>query len=198
MASPPPAILEAIRGRLGDAMEACAFRAADREWVGYRAPARAALEDVLRMVAADDALRSAGVRHFVGEGGATVFAIPELPALDVIEAIGIGTHNGSRSDWQSVSELVAQTIAVAGFDVVFADEAGLDARIARAVSPADAIAWDRALLDRMEAEPRWVDSYGFMLDRASDLEPLDGADERGGGLVPAFIVATRSLRLWWD
>ena len=81
---------------------------------------------------------------------------------------------------------------------MFADAAGLDIRLTRPVEAALAIEWDRILLDRMEARTRWVDSYTFMLNLAHDLEPLPGADERGGGVVPAFIVAKRALRLWWD
>jgi len=99
---------------------------------------------------------------------------------------------------QAQEPIDRETIAKIPFDVVFADEAGLAVRATEKIDPALARAWDRALLDRLESSPHWSDSYGFMAEEAEELEPDPEADERGGGSVAAFIVATQGLRFWWD
>ncbi len=201
-----------IRSRLGDAIEAIPFRVAGHEGVAYRAPARServsredttayyeAQSEEQLVVDNDNELRERDVRYYLGDGGSRLYAIPGLPPLDVVEFARVGTHNADREDaWTEVRDLLLETACSVGFDVLFADQAGLSIRLAQPVDASTALAWDRKLLDRMEASPSWADSYTLMMDEACDLLPLPDADERGGGLVPAFIVAKRSLRLWWD
>lgn len=206
-----------ILARLGSQRRAFAFSLGGREWSGFRAPSRAAgmqprslemlgaYDDMQRNeldgVRQDKVLRDNDVRFFVGDGGETLYAIPHLPPVDVIELARVGTHNGGLDDWRLVQAFLLETAAPFGFDIVFADEAGLDVQLPGAVELETARSWDRCMLDRIERRSgRWLDSYSFMLDEAlrRGLESDPKADGRGGGLVPAFIVATRSIRLWWD
>ena len=199
-----------IRAKLGAAARASTVVVGGKTWTVHRAPSRAsklrasdpsyydAMEAEQDEVAADESLRSAGIRHFVGDGGRTIVAVADMPPLDVVELARVGTHNGGDDDWREVRAFLRETIATLPFDVLFADEAGLHVRAATAVDRVHAHAWDRALLDRVESSDRWTDSYTMMIEEAEELEPDAEADERGGGAVAAFIVATRSLRLWWD
>jgi hypothetical protein len=203
---------EILRAKLGAKTRSSTATVAGKSWTVYRAPSPsaalppsdAAYYDVMQTgqdeVAADASLRSIGIRHFVGDGGRSIVAVPDLPPLDVVELAKVGTHNGAPDDWRGVQALLRDTIATLPFDVVFADEAGLDVRANDPVDPTRARAWACALLDRVESEDRWVDSLSFMLDSASDLglEPDPEGDERDGGLLSSFIAATGSLRLWWD
>ena len=185
-----------IRAKLGPKAKASTVFVGGKEWTVFRAPSKEADEDE---IAADDSLRSSGIRHFVGDGGRAIVAVADMPPLDVVELARVGTHNGDEDDWRQVQAFLRETIATVPFDVVFADEAGLDVRAKGPVDPTLARAWDRALLDRIESSSgRWIDSYEFMLGEAEELEPDAEADERGGGSVAAFIVDRGSLRLWWD
>jgi len=205
--------VDLIRSRLGDELEEFALVARGREWTGFRAPAPlpSIHEDVsgyyeqkarvLESVALDSELRAADIRYFVGLGGAMLYAVPGLPPIDVVEFMRVGTHNGLEDHWKAVQSFVAATIGQGAFDVVFADEAGLDARAAEPIGLEVARGWDRLLLDHaMQPGSRWFDSYTFMLDRAVELG-LTGDPEAGGdpgGEVAAFIHETGSIRLWWD
>ena len=187
-----------IRAKLGENTRASTVVVGGKPYTMYRARLAAGNEADEDELAKDDTLRSAGIRHFVGDGGRTIVAVADLPPLDVIELARVGTHNGGDDDWREVQAFVRETIAQVPFDVVFADEAGLAVRARDPIDPALARQWDRALLDRLESAGRWVDSYGFMLGEAEELEPDPEADERGGGGVAAYIVASRGLRFWWD
>jgi len=210
---------ELIRSKLGPDMKKMSFRLKDADWVAWYAPAPSELlrsqmqigdrksisayhdarEADAKAVAAETTLRAANIRFFLGMSGA-LWAIPGLPALDVIELARVGTHNGAPDAWRGVRDFISSSLVGCDFDVVFADEAGLDLRFITVVSTDVARRVDKALLDRFEGGDRWHDSYTFMLDRAADLHlpPDAGADPRGGGQVSAFIMTTQSLRLWWD
>lgn len=208
-----------IRSQLGPSMQKMSFRLGDADWVAWYAPAPSErLRSQMRVgdrksisayheakaaeakaVAAETTLRAANIRFFVGMEG-LLWAIPGLPALDVIELAKVGTHNGAPDEWRGVRDFVSSALAGLAFDVVFADEAGLDLRFITAVSIDVARRVDKALLERLARGDRWHDSYAFMLSRAAELHlpPDAGADPRGGGQVSAFITTTQSLRLWWD
>lgn len=189
-----------IRDRLGPNVNKFAFRLGGVDRVAWFAPIPEAAAQ--ESIAADIAIRAANVRFFAGTGqfGKVLWAIAGLPALDVIEFAKVGTHNGAPDEWRVVREFVSSALVGLDFDVVYADEAGLDLRLVTEVSSEVARGIDRTLLDRLERGDRLQDSYCFMLDRAADLGlvPDPGADPRGGGRIPSFIKATRSLRLWWD
>jgi hypothetical protein len=214
---------ELIRSQLGPDMKKMSFRLGERDWAAWYAPAPSerlrsrvmareqksssdyyeAMEAEAKAVAAETTLRAANIRFFlgVGEQQRLFWAIPGLPALDVIELAKVGTHNGAPDEWRLVRDFVSGSLAGIAFDVVFADAAGLDLRFISPVSTDVARRVDKALLDRMEEEDdRLHESYLFMHDRATGLHlpPDAGADPRGGGYVPSFITATQSLRLWWD
>jgi len=215
---------ELIRSQLGPNMKKMSFRLGNADWVAWYAPSPSerlrsqmmtgdqksssdyyeAMEAEAKAVAAETTLRAANIRFFLGAGEQQrlFWAIPGLPALDVIELAKVGTHNGAPNEWRVVRELVSSWLAGVPFDVVFADEAGLDLRFLTPVSADVARRVDKALLDRMEKEEddRLHESYCFMHDRATELHlpPDAGADPRGGGYVSSFITTTQSLRLWWD
>lgn len=215
---------ELIRSQLGPDMKKMSFRIGDAEWVAWYAPAPSerlrsqmmnedqksssayyeTMSSEAKAVAAETTLRAANIRFFLGTGEQEelLWAIPDLPALDVIEFAKVGTHNGAPDEWRVVRDFVSSSLAGVAFDVVFADEAGLDLRFITPVSADVARRVDKALLDRMEKEEddRLHESYCFMHDRATELRlpPDAGADPRGGGYVSSFITTTQSLRLWWD
>jgi hypothetical protein len=211
-----------IRAQLGPELKRVTFRLGGADWVAWSAPPpsdrlrshlkegpeslaayhQATVADA-KAVADETTLRAANIRYFLGTGdrGPLLWAIPGLPALEVIELAKVGTHNGGRDGWRVVRDLVSSALAGHDFDVVFADTAGLEVRSITLATTDVARRVDRALLDRIEAgDARWIDSYGFMLDRAAalGLTPDGGADPRGGGQVASFIATTKSLRLWWD
>jgi hypothetical protein len=185
----PSAIERVIRQRLG-------AKAAGRVHPGVHAPATLSS---LESVAADTPrFRALDTRLFLGLGGTRLYAIWQLPPLDILEFARVGTHNSTPEAWREVRMLVAGLAEP--FDVVFADEAGLDLRFTDRISKARARAYDKMLLDRMQAgEHRWIDSYSYMVAEAARLGILPdvGADERGGGAVAGLIAAGR-FRLWWD
>jgi len=190
-------ILDTIRAVLGPKTSAQIVQVGDRGWTVHRAPSRAwksgapdydAMTREAEEVAKDDRLRTLNVRHFVGEGGTALFAVPELPPLDVVELARVGTHNGGPDEWRDVQNLLRATVGTKRFDIVFADEAGLDVRVLDPLTKALAREWERVLLDRVETEPRWLDSYSFML----------GAVDDGSGTIVPYILKKRSLRFWWD
>src|SRR5512140_3047981 len=204
---------ELIRSHLGPNMKKMSFRLGDADWVAWYAPAPSerlrsqmmnedqesssdyyeAMEAEAKAVAAETTLRAANIRFFLGAGEQQqlLWAIPGLPALDVIEFAKVGTHNGAPDEWRVARDFVSSSLAGVTFDVVFADEAGLDLRFITPVSTDVARRVDKALLDRMaEEDDRLHESYTFMHDRAIDLRltPDAGADPRGGGQVSSFIT----------
>src|SRR4051812_11193047 len=183
---------ELIRSQLGPNMKKMSFRLGDSDWVAWYAPAPSerlrsqlmtgdqksssayyeAKEAEAKAVAAETTLRAANIRFFlgVGEQQQLFWAIPGLPALDVIEFAKVGTHNGAPDEWRVVRDFVASSLAGIAFDVVFADEAGLDLRFITPASTDVARRVDKALLDRMgEEDDRLHESYLFMHDRAAGL-----------------------------
>ncbi|GAC1544724.1 MAG: hypothetical protein NVS2B9_11950 [Myxococcales bacterium] len=192
----PSAVERVILERLGAKAEPFSAEAAGRVHPGFHAPATLASPE---SVAADASrFRALDTRLFLGLGGTRLYAIWQLPPLDIVELARVGTHNSAPEAWREVRALVAGIAEP--FDVVFADEAGLDLWFGQRISQARARAYDKMLLDRIQAgERRWIDSYAHMVDAAGRLgiAPDDGADARGGGAVASLIAAGR-LRLWWD
>lgn len=143
-------------------------------------------------------IRAADVRVYLSTPRAK--AIWRLPPIDIIRFEGVGTHNREDDGWRDVQQLIQTVARGARFDIGFADTAGLELFFLDPISRDHARMIDTHLLDRMAAgETHWIDSYTSMLHsaQAEHLLPYEGADPRGGGLVPAYI-ATGRLLLWWD
>jgi hypothetical protein len=199
-----------VRAFLGDSIEPYTCVVRGRERAGWRAPWDPDDIDGIRRAA--DALRGDGVRVFLGDGGRTAYAMPSLPALDVIEMARVGAH-GQSADWRDVRAVVER--AATPFDVVLADEAGLELAFLTPIDPARARALAQEILDH-----DWIDSFCLMAEEGADAndgdEGEDGADvddtadvgaaeegelENGSDPladVAAYIVGRNALRLWWD
>lgn len=199
-----------IQALLGDSIKPYTRVVGGRERAGWRAAWDPDDIDGIRRAAA--ALRGDGVRVFLGDGGRTAYAMPGLPALDVIEMARVGAHDQS-ADWREVQAVIER--AATPFDVVFADEAGLELVFLTPIDPARARALAQEILDH-----DWIDSFCLMAEEGADAhdggEGEDFADagdtaevgaaeddepDCGGdplAAVVAYILGRNALRLWWD
>jgi hypothetical protein len=197
MALPEP-VLRAIREELGPVASPIRVSARGGLYDGFSA--ERALDALEQAVASAPRMRSLDTRLFACRGGTRNCAVWRLPPLDIIEVERVGDHNQAPGTWRAVRSFLEAVGRTDPFDVVFADEAGVDLRFLSSVPPIRARAIDGQLLDAMAGgQTHWVDSYTFMLDEArrGGLTPDPGADGRGGGLVATFIQSGR-LRFWWD
>lgn len=151
-----------IRALLGEAIEPYACVVGGRERAGWRAPWDRDDVDAIRRAAA--ALRDDGVRVFLGDGGRTAYAMPGLAARDVIEMAQVGAHN-EGADWREVQAVLER--AATPFDVVLADEAGLEVSFLTRIDPARARALAQEVLDH-----DWINSFCLMAE-----EGAEGDDE---------------------
>jgi hypothetical protein len=195
---------ETIRQVLGDRAKSFRYRVAGVERVGWRAPvgsdASAPDEGVDEDSAVDPAerrvdemrraLRDGDVRVFLGDGGRTVYALPGLPAADVIEVMKVGTHNGGAEPHE-----VRSVVASVGvpFDVAFADAAGLEIVFGAKLSTGQA----RALIESILAHD-WLDSYALMAEEGCEVESERELDSEEHAEAMTFVLHTNGLRLWWD
>ncbi len=189
-----------IRHQLGDLAKAFRYRLAGVEREGWRAPVGGdapvgddELDDDPTERRVDEmrrALRDDDVRVFLGDGGRTIYALPGLPAADVIEVMKVGSHNAGAEP-REVREVVA-SVGVP-FEVRFADEAGLEVVFGTKLSPGQA----RGLVDAVLAHD-WVDSYALMAEDGCELEATVDLDEEEHADAVKFVLHINGVQLWWD
>lgn len=153
--------------------------------------------------------RALDVRVFqgaIGYEGPHLYAIAQLPPLELIELFEVGTHNNGETSRREVKALMATVAEQDPFDVVFADAAGLAVTFRREVRRENAQRYAARLLDDVVrgysetgASGHFLDSVELMMGDAGP--PSEEASDYLGQMaigVVDFIVRKRRLRLWWD
>jgi len=173
----------------------CRVSVRGKSFEGWKAP----LEQYLDQLGAYQALfRSLDVRVFQGARGREgphVYAISQLPPLDIVEAFKVGTHDASEDAWRKVQAFLARVARQHPFDVVFADPAGLEAAFHGEISREDAQRYAAGLME----EGHFSESAEVMMGQAGP--PSERASDFLGQMaigVVDFMVRKRRLRLWWD
>jgi hypothetical protein len=193
-----------IRHVLGDLAERFRYRLAGVERDGWRTPAGSDApvpDEGLDEDSGDDpterrvdemrrALRDDDVRVFLGDGGRSVYALPGLPAADVIEVMKVGSHNAGAEPHE-----VRKVVASVGvpFEVVFADEAELKVVFGTNLSVGQA----RALVEAVLAHD-WIESYALMAEEGCELEAGIELDSEEHADAVKFVLHTNGVQLWWD
>jgi hypothetical protein len=172
-----------ILRHVGNAAKPFTYSLRGKEGRGWRAPSRLDKQKEVEQGAAE--LRADDVRLYLGTGGTELFALPGVPALDVIEVAQVGTHNRSDGGWQEVREVVEHIAKRAEFDVIFADQAGFEGAFHKQADPSLAQAISGWLI-----EHDFIDSLAFMAEHAPDA--------MGEDPVVAYVARFNRFRLWWD
>ena len=148
---------------------------------------------------------SSDIRLFVGNGEICgnelydlVFALPELPTVDIIELAKTGTHNNPDDNWRDVKHTMQEIFNKCPFEIQFADEAGLHCTFLKHPSLAQAKNFSDMIVgispEVFEGINEHVEQAGYIVPKMKSMPEFP--DEVAA--MKIFMAKMGKFRLWWD